>query len=322
MSAVVAARPKITPTDRLGLTLCLAILVHGIIVLGISFTTEDQFKPHYDTMEIILVQQKDKDAPKDAKMLAQASMEGGGSVSQDVTPANPMPPPFPDTTPDVSAPPPAESQKPAPDQKSLNESPAKPPSNPEKSLNELVVEAPAAEKKLAEVTKKPKKPTQKNTPEQVAKSRPKKPRPSATALLTNSFKIAALSAEIKQKLEAKSQRPKRKFISASTQEYRYAAYMEAWRAKVERVGNLNYPEEARKRKLSGSLILDVALNPDGDIRQITVRRSSGHKILDDAAIRIVKLASPFSPFPDGIRKDTDILHITRTWQFLDNRGFR
>jgi len=88
------------------------------------------------------------------------------------------------------------------------------------------------------------------------------------------------------------------------------------------VGNINYPDEARKRKLSGSLILDVALNPDGSINQITLRRSSGHKVLDDAAVRIVNLASPYAPFPENIRKDTDILHITRTWQFLNNRGFR
>jgi protein TonB len=98
--------------------------------------------------------------------------------------------------------------------------------------------------------------------------------------------------------------------------------MEAWRAKVERVGNLNYPDDARKRQLSGSLILDVALNPDGSVNQITVRQSSGHKILDDAADRIVRLAAPFAPFPDDIRAETDILHITRTWQFLHNRGFR
>ena len=86
--------------------------------------------------------------------------------------------------------------------------------------------------------------------------------------------------------------------------------------------NLNYPDAARKQKLSGSLILDVALNNDGSINQITVRRSSGHKVLDDAAIRIVELASPYSPFPDHIREETDILHITRTWQFLNSHRFR
>jgi protein TonB len=131
-----------------------------------------------------------------------------------------------------------------------------------------------------------------------------------------------LSAELDRKLEARSQRPRRKFISASTREYKYASYMEAWRAKVERVGNLNYPDDARKNNISGSLILDVALNADGSVNQITVRRSSGSKVLDDAAIHIVELSSPFAPFPNQIRKETDILHITRTWQFLDNISFR
>ena len=148
------------------------------------------------------------------------------------------------------------------------------------------------------------------------------PTPSATALMTNSLKIASLSAQIRQKLQAKAERPRRKFISASTKEYKYASYMEAWRSKVERVGNLNYPDAARKNKLSGKLILDVALNKDGSINQITVRRSSGHQVLDDAAIRIVKLASPYSPFPDHIREETDILHITRTWQFLNSHKFK
>ncbi len=119
-------------------------------------------------------------------------------------------------------------------------------------------------------------------------------------------------------MEAKAKRPRRKFISATTKEYKYAAYMEAWRSKVERVGNINYPEQARKQGLSGSLILDVALNPDGSINEITIRRSSGKKILDDAAIRI----APYGAFPQHIKDETDILHIMRTWQFINNKGFR
>ncbi len=97
--------------------------------------------------------------------------------------------------------------------------------------------------------------------------------------------------------------------------------MEAWRQKVERIGNLNYPDEARRRKLSGNLLLDVALNPDGSINEITLRRSSGERALDDAAVRIVKLAAPYAKFPDDIRKDVDILHIERTWQFLSGNRF-
>jgi protein TonB len=109
----------------------------------------------------------------------------------------------------------------------------------------------------------------------------------------------------------------RKFINARTREFKYAAYMDAWRAKVERVGNLNYPDEARRQKLSGSLLLDVSVNPDGTVNEIQLRRSSGHKVLDDAAIRIVRLAAPFPPFPKDIEQEVDILHIERTWQFID-----
>ncbi len=127
--------------------------------------------------------------------------------------------------------------------------------------------------------------------------------------------MASLSAEIRQRKVAYEQRLRHKHISASTQEYRYASYMENWRAKVERVGRLHYPDEAKRQRLSGNLLLDVALNPDGTVRNITLHRSSGLKVLDDAAMRIVRLAEPFAPFPDNIRKETDVLHITRTWIF-------
>ena len=134
------------------------------------------------------------------------------------------------------------------------------------------------------------------------------------------MEIASLSAQVTESAQNYAQRPRQKFISARTQEYKYASYMEAWRTKVERIGNLNYPDEAKRRNLSGSLILDVALNPNGSINNITLRRSSGEQILDNAAIRIVKLAAPYGPFPADIKKEVDILHITRTWQFLpDNR---
>lgn len=306
MSAVAAA-PVITPADRLALTLCLAALFHAVILLGVTFAKEDKLEPRYDTMEIVLVQQQSKDAPEDARVLAQASLEGGGDTDEQLIPATPLPPPFPAAEAQVAAPPPA---------------PAPPPTAPARQPAQLLAaDAADATHAVPEAAKQPPGETAPRAEPAPAESADR-PKPSATALLSNSFKIAALSAEIKRKLEAQAQRPKRKFISASTKEYRYASYMEAWRAKVERVGNLNYPDDARKRQLSGSLILDVALNPDGSVNQITVRQSSGHKILDDAADRIVRLAAPFAPFPDDIRAETDILHITRTWQFLHNRGFR
>lgn len=289
MSAL-PAPSLITPDDRFGMTLCLAILFHAVIVLGVTFTPEERMSPRYDTMEIVLVQQQDPAPVEDAKLLAQANLTGGGDSAEAVVPTTPLPPPFPDQQAQITAPPAAETQ---------------PVMTAEPRL--------AAKSDQAEIAR----------PEPQRKAAESKPKmPSASELLRQSFNIASLSAQVKNKLEAKAQRPRRTFISASTTAYRYAAYMEAWRAKVERVGNLNYPDEARKRKLSGNLILDVALNPDGSVNDIVIRRSSGHKILDDAAIRIVHLAAPFSPFPADIRKDTDILHITRTWQFINNKGFR
>lgn len=321
MSAVFI-EPDITPADRLGLTLCFAIIVHAIIVLGITFAPEESMTPRYDMMEVVLVQQKQENKVEDAKLLAQASLEGGGESTEELVPGTPLPPPFPDTKAAITAPPEVEAPPPQPSTQAEAETDVAGTTKNEPVTEQLMAQSPDGEAPLpAKREKRIEEAPQKQEAQETTDTKKRKT-PTATQLLANSFKIASLSAEVKRKLEAKAARPKRTFISASTKEYRFAAYMEAWRAKVERIGNLNYPEEARKRKLNGSLILDVALNPDGTVNQITVRKSSGHKILDDAAIRIVHLASPFAPFPDNIKKDTDILHITRTWQFLNNQGFR
>jgi protein TonB len=129
-----------------------------------------------------------------------------------------------------------------------------------------------------------------------------------------------LSAEISQFWDEYQKRPRRKFLSARTKEYKYATYMESWRAKVETVGNLNYPEQAKKEKITGQLVLDVEITANGSIHAINIIRASGFEVLDDAAVRIVRLSAPFKPFPKDIRDEIDILHITRTWQFV--RGNR
>jgi len=140
----------------------------------------------------------------------------------------------------------------------------------------------------------------------------------ATQLIDRSMEIASLNAELNESVQAYSQRPREKRISARTREYKYASYMSDWVAKVERIGTLNFPDEARREHLSGSLLLDVALNADGSINSIAVLRSSGQRVLDDAALRIVRLAAPYAPFPGEIRTDTDVLHIIRSWEFLSN----
>ena len=129
------------------------------------------------------------------------------------------------------------------------------------------------------------------------------------------MEIARLEAQVSQDWDAYQKRPKRKFLGARTSEYIYARYVEDWRAKVEKVGNLNYPEEAKLQKLYGTLQLTVSIKADGSLENVEINRSSGYKLLDQAAIRIVRLAAPYAAFSDEIRKKVDILSITRTWIF-------
>ena len=133
------------------------------------------------------------------------------------------------------------------------------------------------------------------------------------------LEMARLAQEVRDEEQAYAKRPRRKHISANTAEYDYAAYMKAWVDRIERIGNLNYPDEARRRQLHGELMLTVGLARDGRVMSVDVIQSSGHRILDDAAIRIVHLAAPFPPIPHGHDRGSnkiDELYITRTWQFL------
>lgn len=349
---------QVTSADRLALTFCLGLLVHAMVIFGVSFTAPPPVPPEY--MDIILVQRASIRPNPEAEILAQANSEGGGDSSEDVRPTAPFEAPLPAPTPNVvsaapsaaPAPPPTVSPEPAvTPPEPLVESPPAPvveAPEPEPAIPPppvLASEAPAPEKvqtpppeppppakprpskAKAEIAERPAPPVKPLPKPEVAKQEAPPstaqaaPKPSAATLMSESFAVASLNAEVQQKLEARSKRPRRKFISANTRDYKYAAYMEAWRAKVERVGNLNYPDEARRQGLSGSLILDVALRPDGAIEEIVVRKSSGHAVLDAAAVRIVELAAPYAPFPQDFMDEVDVLHVTRTWQFLNNYRF-
>jgi protein TonB len=139
--------------------------------------------------------------------------------------------------------------------------------------------------------------------------------PTAPELMQRTLESMRLEAQIAKEMDAYQKRPKRRFIGARAEEYRFARYVEDWRLKVERIGNLNYPEAARSQKLYGSLLLTTGIRADGSIESIVVERSSGKRVLDLAAAHIVQMGGPYSPFPPDIRRDTDILYITRTWTF-------
>jgi protein TonB len=295
---------RLDPADRLGLAMLIALAVHAGIIFGVSFKPPERPAPNRSTLDIVLVASRSETAPEKADFLAQANQDGGGESQKPERPSAPVVAPFfePEPVIPAAAPPVAPPEPPAPERPVLTRQKAE-----EKVPRDM---APPPE-----VASPPR-------PKTPVERRPE-PRPtrverlSADTLVARSFEMASLNAEVDRKLKAYAERPVRKFINARTKEYKYAAYMEAWRAKVERVGNLNYPDEARRQRLSGSLMLDVALNPDGSVNDIQLRRSSGQKVLDDAAMRIVRLAAPFGPFPGDIEQEVDILHIERTWQFLD-----
>ena len=137
----------------------------------------------------------------------------------------------------------------------------------------------------------------------------------AKDLVERQLEIERLEAQIRREHQAYQERPRRKFLGARTEEYRFAHYIDNWRAKVERIGTLNYPAEARERRIYASLRLTVAIKANGEIEDVEVNKSSGYPFLDQAAKRIVRMAAPFEPFPTDIKRDTDILHITRTYTF-------
>jgi len=272
--------------------LVIAVLVHGLFILGIGFELPSPPPPTVQrSLDVILVPPKKlAEKPREADFLAPSSQKGAADKRGHARP------------------------KAVPNQPALKK-------NLEVARKQVRSGTPAPNQRKQQKVVTTRKKTQKTV--KPAKKVPvkAKPKPDITRLLSSTRQeIARLTAQLDRNSEYASRNPRRKAISASTQEYRYAAYLEAWRKKVERVGNLNYPDAAKRKKLYGDLLLHVAVRADGSVADIRVIRSSGHKILDDAAVRIVRLAAPFAPFPEEIRKEVDILDITRTWQFLSNNS--
>jgi protein TonB len=318
--AATLSRPLITPGDRLEMTVCFAVICHAILILGVGFGPEHKPKPRFETMEIVLVQSHSEPAAA-PDYLAQANLEGGGDEDAAARPAAPLNAPLPEISPQLATPTAEAVETAAQTPQPVPAEATAPPTPDAPQTMVAETDTPEPDQVLPQPPEAEAPPAEPPDDGQQAESRAARSLPSAAQLIASSFAIASLNAEIQRRLEAKAKRPRRKFVSASTREYQYAAYMEAWRAKVERIGNLNYPEEARRRRLAGSLILEVVLKPDGGVNETVVRRSSGYKALDDAAIRIVELAAPFAPFPDDIAREVDLLHVTRTWQFLNSYRF-
>ena len=315
--------PDVSPADRLGVTVVFAVLAHLILILGVTFVREERPERRVETLDVVLVASRSEVAPDQPDYLAQVNRHGGGESIEEPRPETP--PPAPPTAGESAV---ADAVAAVVPERPDAEDPA----TPARSLvpTELVPStasaastalAPSTASALVDV------PLQGSSRDTTMATSPAAttPSPSTHALgvaspVRRSEAIADLSAELERKLRAYGGQPRRRWISARTREHELAVYMDAWRRRVEHVGNLHFPDEAARRGLSGRLLLEVAILPDGTVEDIALRRSSGQPILDDAAVRIVRLAAPFARFPDGIAAEVDVLHVERTWIFHSVRG--
>ncbi|MBT8048046.1 MAG: energy transducer TonB [Xanthomonadales bacterium] len=274
--------------DRFMLFLVLAVALHAVLLFGIHFGVSLNPLPRLaDTLDVVLVQWRSESEPEQADYLAQASQKGGGETTEKVRPSE-----------EVSG------QLPVPSEgQDMQQAAAQTPA-PEVDVREIIALENAAEPSLL--------PT--------AVEQPESEQPNASDLMQQSMEMASLQPEVSRQRQWKSSLPRREFISANTRKYEFASYMSAWVSKVERIGNMNYPTELRRKKLHGDLILTVGIHQNGTVESIDVKRSSGFTEIDQAAIRIVQLAAPYSPLPDNIREHVDVLHITRTWRFETGFG--
>lgn len=268
-----------------GAALGLSFALHATVLsMHFKFSEGVRWKQESAPLEVVLVNARTKPAPAKADVLAQANLDRGGTVEQNRRAKTPLP---------VTEP-----RKPGKDladaqrrQRSL-----------EARQQELLAQTRSAQSTI------PAEPLREEGIEE------RGAQPSGRDLADLTLAAMRLQAQIDRQIQEYQKRPRKQFIGANAAEYRFAQYEEEWRVKIERVGTLNYPAEARG-KIYGHLRLTVTIRPDGSVDSIELDRSSGLDVLDAAAFKIVRMATPFAAFPPDIRRDTDLLVITRTWFF-------
>ena len=307
VTAVAAAKT----VSAFTIAIWLSVVVHGVI-LSIKFEPElRKLADKLPSLEVVLVNAKTKTAPDKAELLAQANLDRGGNTDKNKKMKTALPAPKLKTT-EVKLKPNSEAHS-AEKSAKLKAQEAR----EQKRVDELEKQA---QELLTQLNST--KTIQSNPTQNAASAEPEAGEQKAKAkaldradLIAARLEMDRLQAQIDKRQEEYQKRPKRKFIGARTKEYRFALYVESWRQKVERIGNMNYPEAARAQKLYGQLRMTVSIKADGSLEKVVIDQSSSSKLLDDAAIRIVELAAPYAVFPEDIKKDTDILEITRTWTF-------
>jgi len=272
--------------SRFQYAMAASLVLHAIVLFGVTFRPPDlsSFDSIAPPLEVVLVNAKSPGRVLHADALAQQSLDGGGNTDLDRRAKSPLPV-----------------------------------TRQDKQVSQLTLESrrvqqleQEAKKLLTQLKSEARVESAATQPQPQAET---KAAPDTADILNRSLEIARLEARISKDWDAYQKRPRRRFVGARTQEYRFARYIEDWRLKVERIGTLNYPQSARDQRIYGSLQLTVSIKADGSVDKVEINRSSGQKVLDEAALRIVELAAPYATFPQDILQDTDILSITRTWTF-------
>jgi protein TonB len=292
MNTAVATETKSLSSERFGFTMFVSICLHVAFILGIGFGILEQANSS-TSLEITLAQYRSQEAPEEADFLAQENQQGSGSQEEKAAPSTPVQSRFSDDT--------------------IQEVSPFIVNTPEQPLVQDQVITTVAE-------------SQDRVSEDTIEDRPVDVPDQPLENLSNTEfnnRLASLQAQLDIRRQEYAKRPRRYTISsASTQKARDILYLDNWRKKVEAIGNLNYPAQASSQGIYGNLRLLVSLRSDGSVADIRVLSSSGHRILDESAIRIVHIAAPYDPFPPDMRKEVDLLDIIRTWQFQRNNTLR
>ena len=280
----------VTSSDRLSFALFLAVLLHAVVVFGVTFQATDRDNLS-KTLEVTLASYKSDQAPEKADFLAQENQEGSGTLDEARMLTTDMEAIF---------------QANTINETSLQEQQASAPRRPEGQRQLVTTTADSRNK--APVTQR--QPTmQVDLPDGPQKT-----------LLERSLEMASLEAKLDSLRQTYAKQPRvQRLTAASTMKASDAYYVNSWRRRIEDNGARNYPREAENCFDDCRLRLLVAINADGTINELRILESSGRKVLDDAALRIVRMSAPFAPFTEEMKKTTDVLEIIRTWQFKGNR---
>ena len=272
--------------ERFRFMIFLSACAHALLVLGVGFTYLTDAN-NEATIEVTLAQYRSQIQPDDADFIAQENQTGSGSQHEATVPSSPFLSDLNDA--DINE------VRPAPEAQVLNETPERPNLTALTSIN--------AEQVIAQ---------QRNAPEQEEKQALSEQSSSEEISLA----IASLQAQLDLQQQAFARQPRKYTLSsASARKSHEASYLDSWRRRVEAVGNINYPVQARQQQVYGNVRMLIALNASGQISETRIIQSSGESLLDQAAVDIVNLAAPFEPFPGELKAEADILEIVRTFRF-------